>query len=294
MKKLTTLILFLFISSSLFSQNDLSVGTQWYNSTHFYPYLGAALLEISGDTVINGQEVSIIQGVDPCAAIYSEYIYQNEGKMYYYNDLTDGFSLLYDFTAQAGDTISIETQLTANGGYWIQTEVVDSVSQEYIAGAMRIVQYTDQNINIEGIGALCYLFPQIPVCDIQYGHIRCFIDGATREEVHYYNTYFQEDFPCDTSILIVATRELIVNRSLKIYPNPTSDYITIDIPDAQSGKISIRNSIGLAVKEVEVASSVIKTEVGLYNLPAGVYFVEFVPDKNNERVIYSGKVEVVR
>jgi hypothetical protein len=59
---------------------------------------------------------------------------------------------------------------------------------------------------------------------------------------------------------------------LKVYPNPSSGTVTLEIPGTfSSGRFSIRNLCGkeLITRQVNVARPVINVA----DLPAGVYFV---------------------
>lgn len=66
--------------------------------------------------------------------------------------------------------------------------------------------------------------------------------------------------------------------NLKVYPNPVSDYLTIQTDEVLSNaKIDVINSRGQIVRRVE---SQLPGTVSLNNLPSGMYFVKFLVDKN--------------
>lgn len=78
------------------------------------------------------------------------------------------------------------------------------------------------------------------------------------------------------SILSINEEELEISK-LSIFPNPTSEKLTIQLPDNQNNneKIQIFNTLGCLVKETEVSYS---KEIDVSELTNGVYFVRI---KNN-------------
>lgn len=70
----------------------------------------------------------------------------------------------------------------------------------------------------------------------------------------------------------------IKHKELHIYPNPSDDYITIELEnDFNKATIEILNSAGLTVKKYEVSSSVIK--IPIKDLKQGTYFIKLTTPK---------------
>lgn len=70
----------------------------------------------------------------------------------------------------------------------------------------------------------------------------------------------------------------IKHRELHIYPNPSEDYITIEIEnDFNKATIEILNSAGLTVRKYEVSSSIIK--IPIKDLKQGTYFIKLTTPK---------------
>jgi photosystem II stability/assembly factor-like uncharacterized protein len=72
--------------------------------------------------------------------------------------------------------------------------------------------------------------------------------------------------------------------SLKIYPNPATDLISIELPESGSnmnGTVSIYRMSGQELIQQQVQDS--RTEINVSSLPKGIYFVRLV---NNEKIDY--------
>ncbi len=63
---------------------------------------------------------------------------------------------------------------------------------------------------------------------------------------------------------------LPMKQQFKIYPNPTSNLITVGIPNTEKTIIQIYNSLGIIVKEIETNHS---TQIDISTLTNGIYFV---------------------
>lgn len=60
-------------------------------------------------------------------------------------------------------------------------------------------------------------------------------------------------------------------QELSVYPNPSSDYITIDLKNFnETDEIKIYNSMGLLVKEVPIKEAI---TIHISDLPSGLYFI---------------------
>ena len=81
-------------------------------------------------------------------------------------------------------------------------------------------------------------------------------------------------------------------RDLEVYPSPASEHVTVDIPDSRIGAISIINMQGQLVWHQERLSG--SQSIEICDLLPGIYSVEFVPERNKERVVYTQKISVVR
>jgi len=79
---------------------------------------------------------------------------------------------------------------------------------------------------------------------------------------------------CDTSFTNVGLKELANSIDFKVYPNPATNYLTIETP--QQAVIEITNIEGQLIKSI-VASG--KTNIDVSSLTSGVYIVQVKSEK---------------
>lgn len=109
---LLRLVLLLFLISGLkvaSAQTWPPNEAEWYYKVSsmggaFPPYVAYQHIEVEGDTVINGNNCKKItrqneQNLCEGMGRVTEYIYKENGKVYWYNIDVGEFTLLYDFTA---------------------------------------------------------------------------------------------------------------------------------------------------------------------------------------------------
>jgi hypothetical protein len=63
-------------------------------------------------------------------------------------------------------------------------------------------------------------------------------------------------------------------EAISIYPNPATEFITLESERLMNGKLYIINNLGLVVKEEEVKQTNEKT-LSIRNLPAGLYLLKY-------------------
>jgi hypothetical protein len=72
-----------------------------------------------------------------------------------------------------------------------------------------------------------------------------------------------------TSSLTVGTNDLVLSsENFKIFPNPATTKLNIDIPSSDVSKISINNYLGQTVYK-----GINQTQIDIANLPSGLYFI---------------------
>jgi hypothetical protein len=72
----------------------------------------------------------------------------------------------------------------------------------------------------------------------------------------------------------------IIENNILVYPNPSSDFIKIDLPSSYRGGVySIFNDIGELIKQQTLDTGIIS----LANLPAGYYILELRTNENTWR-----------
>jgi len=101
-----------------------------------------------------------------------------------------------------------------------------------------------------------------------------------------------EEDKCDPSIVSIVGETVWWRRDLEVYPNPASTQVTVTLPEQQQGRLYIMDISGVVVQDhIAVLSDKILDVSGLV---PGTYSVEFLPEDNEDRVVYTRKVVVVR
>ncbi len=78
------------------------------------------------------------------------------------------------------------------------------------------------------------------------------------------------------------------NTKINIYPNPTTNNLTIDIKQKlNKGTISMYDAIGKLVLKKEELAGENTLDLNVSNYPRGIYFIEV---RDNDLSIYSGKI----
>jgi len=121
---------------------------------------------------------------------------------------------------------------------------------------------------------------------------KSFGDYAWYHDINYFNTniykgvsYMGNGFSvrCLKDIT-TGINENGYNKSLKIYPNPASNRITVDCTILQNIKISIYNSIGKLILQRQLSNG--KNEIDLSNFSKGIYIIKI----ENEQGIMQQKL----
>ncbi len=94
------------------------------------------------------------------------------------------------------------------------------------------------------------------------------------------------DEDCDGEDLITSTNE-IVNNTIKIYPNPATDIININIQNQINFKASIYDLNGKLIKE-----AINENQIQINTMPAGIYLLEIKDLQTGQRVVE--KIVIVR
>ncbi len=93
---------------------------------------------------------------------------------------------------------------------------------------------------------------------------------------------------CDPSISSIFGELVFYNRELKVIPNPATHLITVIFPDNNLGDVYILDMAGKLVFHQQEFCDGALLDVSF--LSAGVYTLEFVPDNNEDRVVYTGRL----
>jgi hypothetical protein len=96
---------------------------------------------------------------------------------------------------------------------------------------------------------------------------------------------------CDPTISSVFGEAVYYRRDLVVYPNPTSDMITVRVPDhIGRAHLAVTDIHGKILLQQEIHHTDIEPQIDLSSLPSGHYNVEIYPAENIERIFYSRQV----
>lgn len=76
---------------------------------------------------------------------------------------------------------------------------------------------------------------------------------------------------------------IIQDTIVRIYPNPAPEYVIIELADFMQVNISIKNHEGKTL--LQCYQDVPFVELGLANLPKGVYFIEVLFLKSKSKIV---------
>jgi len=264
--------------------NMSSLGSEWYyeiqneNGSITYQHL-----QYAADTTVNHKDVKIIIRTNTLydkgehSEVTREYIYEDFGKVYWWNETLQDFTLLYDLGAQAGDEWEIKVGLESIIMH------VDTVEQyEYEGTTYRLLHVSDAN-NLfsgeimSGIGHLTSFFPERLMTrgeNFRVEGIRCYWregnlvfkygDKDCDEVYQELHNGIEEDGPSTGS------------GTFTIYPNPTDGVLfvqTVHAPSLPTATYRITNLMGQTVQTGSLNAETQQIDVS--GLPQGMYFITF-------------------
>ena len=83
-------------------------------------------------------------------------------------------------------------------------------------------------------------------------------------------------------IFTVGINESILNISLTAFPNPTTDYLTLQISDCNNEKLAYQlfNMEGKQLSNVQIVAQ--QTQINMNSLPSATYFINVVNQENKK------------
>lgn len=253
-------------------------------------------LALCGDTLFNGvvySQIVELQVNDSMQITSSNYVgalREENSLVYYHSDFLPDDILLYDFSLEAGDEISLSFTFADQQ----VTRKVESTEVQLLAGKMRKVIYFEnavptcslpKEIWIEGIGSSYGLlersFDPCTVADAG-GQLLCF-----QQEDEYLNLTFIECFlpTLNNCSFINATENISPkNTLLHLYPNPTADHLFIEIKNeliTADFKFLVINSFGQII-ETELKNNGENLSTDVSELSGGIYFIKIMDEENKQ------------
>jgi len=220
--------------------------------------------------VINGQQCQIIYG-GHCFYRENQFVYGSGNKVYWYNDSTNNFHLLYDFDAVVGDTLTIVPP-SPSDSFKI---VIDSITTANINGYNLRVQYYTQlccswwpmhGQIYELIGPLYCFFPYRSFPGPAPEILRCYEDST----VGLYNR--NPSIACDSLVIHTSINELTNQRDFMIYPLPAEQHFSIKT-ESKSGQpisVNVYETTGRKIKFIDDYQGEL---IDIGDLKAEVYLV---------------------
>ena len=260
------------------------VGAEWYYEIHnddgsiTYQHL-----ECVGDTLINreGKRPKVIvrsnthYNRDTITEVTHEYVYEENGVVYWWNKTLGKFTVLYDFSAEVGDEWTIEV-----GDETITTHVYD-FDLQYIDGIpYKKLTIADPNNAFSGsllssIGHMTSFFPERLMNRgkaFRVEGLRCYwVDDEL--------VYKTGNDDCDAiyTELHNGIEEPTDDASFAVYPNPTNGILFVEtrliasLPDPTEYRITNLTGQTLLQGSINIENQ----QIDINNLPAGMYFINF-------------------
>ena len=259
---------------------------EWYyeilneNGTITYQYMYQA-----GDTIINDEPTHILVKINTLydkgllEEVTHEYVFELNGKLYWWNKRTHSFTVLYDYEAEVGDSwdimVGIEPPLT------MTVDAVDYV--EYEGRTYRVMHVSDPDDLFSGdivcgIGHLTSLFPERLMRNsdgFRVEGLRCYwvedelvfnLDGEEECDAVYSEVHgIEEGGPSTPST---------GSGTFTIYPNPTNGVLfveTVCTPSLPAETYRITNLMGQTLMTGNITAETMQIDVS--NLPEGMYFI---------------------
>ncbi|HRP39086.1 MAG TPA: T9SS type A sorting domain-containing protein [Chitinophagales bacterium] len=240
MKKVIVLILLVIAASGMEAQK------WWYSVEHCivpgYCEYSPMILEVDGDTLINGITCAKLKkSRTTCSDVYNEYIYSyiyyDSTKVFQFNRFLNDFILIYDFSANIGDSLKVISSTYSNTDtchnlYKVTT--IDSVS----INNHWLPLLNGKIFNQEILGRIGYLnkyfLPEpcgseggvaVSCFDYILANLRCYEDST----LGLFRRW--DSIPCDTIYTVSRTHVYNLksnNEEIAISPNPMSNKLSIE------------------------------------------------------------------
>jgi hypothetical protein len=282
MKKII-LIIVLALPFGVFAQEFAPIGAIWHNSQSSWiipDLITYKTIESVSNITINGKECKQLVEVERLYSdtvnTFTHYMYSENDSVFFYED--NAFHLLYDFGAEAGDTVVLDYYLTSEGTPLLM--IIDSTATIDINGEDRKLQYTTCGDGlsiefggpvIEGIGSTYFLFPTYD--GTVNGPLRCYQDEVIGLYINYFYDNFGWDYE-DCNQIITEIDEPGFSNVTVAYPNPSSNFIFVNNtnPSSEYRIIDINgNLIGQGKFDLSC-------KISIQDLAKGIYILQLITD----------------
>jgi hypothetical protein len=262
--------------------------TEWFpiGAEYYYDYItynqiggpndsGFFKLSVQKDTFINPKNCKVLAGQSTDGSgrtsMYHEkfYVYESNNEVYrfYKND----FFKIYDFNLTVGDSISFPSPKVNSTCDTIKC-FIDSIKLEPKYGNLKIQYFhfnkickqprVASNYNIEFMGHELFMFTNdfIVPDAAEPTSLRCYKDFTNNINYTERDCEFRS-----TSILNQKKLDFV-----KVYPNPSTDYLIIENQLNEATNIHILNNVGQIMKTIQLEKGINKMDITDLNI--GIYF----------------------
>lgn len=223
------------------------------------------------DTIINEQPYAQL---DTCEYGYKGAMRADADRVYFVPKDSISEYLLYDFTAQVGDTIEdvyFESYIENTASFGDVVIFYSNINEIGFTVINYDEPHEEQGYWIRNVGARSGLFraPWPLLSEGEHRELSCF----SHNDTIYHNDF--ESGTCALDLSILSHAEM----KIKIYPNPTNDKVTCQLEKyARPDRISLVNTLGKEV-EASFSNSGSELEIDLSALPDGLYILNLVIDR---------------
>jgi len=277
------------------------LGARWYYSESAFapPPFGEFphIIEVAAKEDYQGHLCSKIVKVIgwPSATVPDPlYIYSQNDSVFFYSLLSARFELLYDFTAETGDSWVVGGLNTPHGVDSLLVQV-DSVSQITVSGrTLKVLQTRCQlffdwgctitglnaitHFIIAGVGSTGFLTPDYGLYEGGPNGLRCYTDASN--DLHFVT------YPCDTTLITSAVKDIDKSAGISVFPNPVRDQINVLLEiNTEQAVFQLYNALGQLLRQepIQLGTNTFAIE----DLTNGLYFWEI---KDHGRFFKSGHI----
>jgi hypothetical protein len=262
------------------------IGAEWYYIDGiYYPYPPLFHYIVTRDTIIENQSCKIITVslVDSNIVKETIIIKNDHGKIYYL--FNNKFHLIYDYTANIGDTLNLTCRYKTTGEYYrvdsifsflckvqdIQDIEIDGqILKKYQSVPLSLSEGVFDYNYIEKVGNesnFIYTTNMYPEPTVYHSRFRCYMESELTIKADWWKT---TNLPCDY-LPSVNILDIYNQDNHYIYPNPFYSSFSISLKD--KGILFLKDITGKIVYQsvVQEGDNIIDTHA---SLSSGIYFIE--------------------
>ena len=258
-------------------------GSEWYyeifndDGSITYQYMYQA-----GDSIINNDTAHILVKINTLYdkglrdEVTHEYVYERDGKLYWWNKTLGVFTVLYDFSATVGDEWEIKI---GTESLIMHVDAVENI--EYEGRTYRMLRVSDagglfSGDIVCGIGHLTSFFPERLMNNgdcMRVEGLRCY---WIEDELAF--KYGDEDCDAIYNELhgIEEDGPSTGSGTMTVYPNPTDGVLfvqTLRATSLHTPTYRITNLMGQTLLTGQITSE--RQQIDVSTLPQGMYFITF-------------------